>query len=252
MYQNRMKALLREGRPQIGACLPWPSPDLAEALAYLGFDVLMVDGEHGLMTAQTALAQVRAIEAGGASAIVRVIRSPHGIQEAVEIGAAGVQVAHVNNKEQASEVVRSAKFYPQGERGANFSVRAALHGAASVSEYVRRANDETLVLVQIETLEAIENLDDILTVEGVDVFVVGSTDLSFAVGRPGEYASPEVKQVVDRALDRIIAAKRHAGILAPTIEYARSCICRGAMYVLVPAVSSMLRSAGTWISELSK
>jgi len=122
----------------------------------------------------------------------------------------GVQVPHVNTATDARRVVESAKYHPQGTRGLAAATRPARYGyGLSMAEYTAQANRETLVCVQIEEVEALRNLDEILRVDGVDVFFVGPSDLSQSMGYPGRADAPQVRCAIDDAFARIVAADRH-------------------------------------------
>src|SRR5690606_15800444 len=123
-----------------------------------------------------------------------------------ERGVRGVQVPHVSSAAQAREVVEAVRFHPQGRRGLAARTRPAGYGiGVSLDEYVREANRDTLICIQIEDLEGLRNLDELLSVDGVDVFFLGPSDLSQSLGHPGEVDHPEVRDAMDEAFARIRA-----------------------------------------------
>lgn len=250
MRPNRVKQALKAGQTQIGSMLPWPSPDLAEVLAWGGCDFVVVDAEHGATTLGTAVGQLRAAEAAGAVPFVRLVNDPLAIQQALDIGAFGIQVAQVNTGDEARRAFRSAKFHPLGERGANLGVRSARHGLMARDEYLRLANEETLVAVQVENIKGVEHLDEILRVEGLDVILVAPTDLSASMGLTGQYDHPKVKETVDRTLERIIRAGAVAGALALSPAMAKDYVSRGVRYLIATPVPAMLRAARDHLAEI--
>jgi 4-hydroxy-2-oxoheptanedioate aldolase len=250
MRSNPVKQALKAGRAQVGSMLPWPSPELAEVLACAGCDFVVVDAEHGATTLETAVGQLRAAEGAGAVPLVRLVNDPLAIQQALDIGALGIQVAQVNTGDEARRALRAAKFHPLGERGANLGVRAARHGLMPRDEYLRMANAETLVAVQVENIKGVEHLEEILQVEGIDVILVAPTDLSASLGLTGQYDHPKVRETVDRTLERIIKAGAVAGALALSPAMARDYLGRGVRYIVATPVPAMLRAARDHLAEV--
>ncbi|MFQ5915175.1 MAG: HpcH/HpaI aldolase/citrate lyase family protein [Nitrospinota bacterium] len=222
MADHQLKARLRAGETLFGVFLGVPSPPLVEIAGWAGFDFLFVDTEHGPADVETASDLVRAAEAGGAEAVIRV---PSGerthILRALDTGPSGVLVPQVQSREEAERVAASAHYPPEGIRGIAFSVRAARYGLRQPGEYLAAAKERTLVCVQVETRRALENLKEIATVPGIDVLFVGPTDLSMNLGRAGEPAHPEVEGAIERIFEVTLESGKIAGILAndvPTAE----------------------------------
>ncbi len=212
MHPNRMKALIKSGKPAYGVSVMFPAPELVEMVAGLGFDWVMLDGEHGSITPDNVTPMVYACEARGITPIVRPERNDAAlINRYLDRGAMGVQVPHVNSRAEALTAVRACRYWPDGERGLAGGRMADFGYGASTSEYVKRSNDEVLVCVQIEDKEAVKDLDNILTVKGVDIFFVGPTDLAQSLGHPGENNHPDVQEVVTDVFRRIHAVGKASG-----------------------------------------
>lgn len=213
MRTNRMKAKLAAGEPVFGVSLLFPAPQVVEILGRLGFDWVLLDCEHGSLTAESVELMAMAAELAGLTPLARPAgHAPEAIARVLDRGVLGVQVPHVNTAADARRAVEAAKFHPLGQRGLAAGTRPAGYGlAGSTSEYVAAANRETLVCVQLEEREALDHLEEILAVEGVDVFFVGPADLSQSLGYPGRPDVPEVREAMERAFAAIVGAGKVAG-----------------------------------------
>jgi 4-hydroxy-2-oxoheptanedioate aldolase len=146
-------------------------------------------------------------------------------------GAQGVQIPHVNTAEQARAAVAAVKFHPQGQRSLAVGTRASGYGfSGSMGGFVEEANRSTLVCIQIEDAEALPNLDEILTVEGVDVFFIGPSDLSQSMGYPGNPKAPPVAKAIDDALAKIVAAGKTPG-MPGSAEAVQGVMAKGVRYI---------------------
>jgi 2-keto-3-deoxy-L-rhamnonate aldolase RhmA len=210
---NRLKAKLRRGEPAAGVSVMIPSPQIVEMLGRLGFDWVLLDCEHGTISLETLELMTMAAEAAGITAIGRPRDSSQGaILEVLERGVAGVQVPHVRTADEAQAVVESTKYHPLGRRGLAARTRPAGYGlGGSLADYTRTANEETLVCIQVEDREALENLQAILEVEGVDVVFLGPSDLSQSFGHPGDTDRPAFREAIHEALEAIRRSGRAAG-----------------------------------------
>ena len=193
MRKNRVKSLLKEGKPAIGCFIAVPSPMVVELCALLGFDFVVVDTEHGIADMETMENMIRAADAFGMVPIARVaVNIPQVILRYMDAGALGAQLPQINSADEAMQVVASVKYRPLGRRGLA-GIRAADYGiGGSYTDYIAQANEETLVIVHVETPEAVDNLAETVQVAGVDVFYIGPTDLSYSLGHPGDPGHPEV------------------------------------------------------------
>lgn len=233
--RNTALAALEANRFVIGSFVTIGAPAVAEVMGLAGFDFLIVDTEHGPLGIETAENMVRAVELAGAVPIVRVAENnPAAICRALDIGALGVQVPQVTTADDARRAVHAARYYPEGARGAAM-MRSARYSAVQPAGYFARANAETMVVLHCESVAAVDNLPEILQVEGVDVVFVGPFDLSQSLGVPGQVNLPEVQDTVARALDTIIASGVAAGTVALSPAHARLLIQRGVRYVTLSA-----------------
>jgi 2-keto-3-deoxy-L-rhamnonate aldolase RhmA len=199
--KNRLKERLRNGEVTYGVSVGTACLDIVSALSRLPFDWIWYDAEHGVLNTEILHAMLHAGRGGRASSLVRVPWNDmvH-IKKALDIGAEGLIIPWVNNREQAEAAVRAAKYPPQGIRG--IGPRFTLFTGEDGGEYLRTANDEVFIMVQIETMEAVTNLDEILTTPGVDAFLIGPSDLSASMGYLGQPLHPEVEEVVAGVIRR--------------------------------------------------
>ena len=210
---NHLKLKLLAGRPAFGVSVMFPSPHVVDMVGRLGFDWVLIDCEHGSISLESVELMVMAAEASDITPIVRPpVNSSEAILQVMDRGAMGVQVPHVNTADDATRAVEAVKYHPLGERGLAAGVRASSYGyGTSMSEYAEAANRETLVCVQLEEAEAIDNVDEILQVDGVDVFFIGPSDLSQSLGFPGRPDTPVVREAMDQTFAKIVAADKVPG-----------------------------------------
>ena len=244
MRTNTLKQKLRDGQPAFGVMLTFPSPPIVEMLGYLGFDWILLDNEHGSVTVDTAEDVIRAAELTGIAPIVRpVANRPEVIAPFLDRGAWGVQVPHVNTREEAEAAVAACKYFPEGQRGSFSRGRPAEYGMGGpTQEYFAKANANTLVCLMLEEVEAIENIGDIVKVKGVDVLFIGSGDLSQSMGHPGQQAHPEVLALMEKGVKRIREAGIAAGVSCPDALIPKF-LSLGVQY-FHGNVGSLLQSAG--------
>jgi len=232
MKKNHMKEKLRAGEPAFGVSVMIPSPQIVEMIGAAGFDWVLLDCEHGTLTLESVELMAMAAEACGITAIARpVTRSPEHILQVLDRGVMGVQVPHVNTAEDARKVVAAVKYHPLGSRGLAAGTRAAVYDShGTLAEYVKAANDATLIAIQIEEEAAVRNLDALLKVDDIDVYFVGPSDLSQSMGHPGNPKAPAVAQAIDASFRRTVAAGRTPGTPA-TAENVREVLDKGVRYI---------------------
>jgi 4-hydroxy-2-oxoheptanedioate aldolase len=209
--RNALKDKLAAGQPATIIAPYATSAGLVELLGHFGFDGVFLDCEHGPASWEEVEHMIRAAEVAGYSSVVRVQANDAAtITRALDRGAGGIQVPHVNSGDDAAAVVDNVKYAPLGHRGwSGWRGAFGLDGA----EYARQANAATLVAVMLEEAEALNNLDDILRVDGVDVFIVAPGDLAQSMGLQGQAGHPSVQNAIDDALRRIRSAGRVSGTL---------------------------------------
>ena len=184
--------------------------DDIDSVGPLGLDGIWLEGEHGSSDAADMGNLTRACDLWGMTSVARINLNKQGlIYRTLDRGAQAIVVPHVNNAAEARNVVEGGKFPPLGKRGM-YTSRQGL----GVSDYLDRANDETMLIVLIEDIIAWENLDEIIAVDGIDVFFVAPSDFAASMGHMGDPQHPEVREKIDDAITRIVAAGRNAGSTA--------------------------------------
>jgi len=246
---NKTKAKLKRGEPVYGCFVRYPDPALVEMLARFGWDFMVFESEHGRLDPRTCEEMVRAAEVNGITPIVRVTtNSPSIILRFLDTGAQGIIVPQVNSAEEAERAVAAVKFQPRGNRGLSGS-RAADYGQGlSFQDHVLQSNRETLMVLYVETAEAVRQLPRILAVEGVDVVNVGRTDLSHSLGVPGQPEHPRMRQCLQEILAGLRNSPVALGIMAANPEAARHWRARGARYISVNLESLLKQSMREFLS----
>jgi 4-hydroxy-2-oxoheptanedioate aldolase len=243
---NPFKKALAERRVQIGLWQGLASPYTAEICAGAGFDWLLIDSEHTPNGLMDVLQQAQAIAAyPGTHAIARIPLG-HGhvgqmlIKQYLDLGIQTLLVPLVDTPEQAREIVRCMRYPPQGVRGMG-GARASRWGR--YPNYSREANAQVCLLVQLETQQALDNLEAIAAIDGVDGLFIGPSDLSASMGHVGNAGHPKVQTAIEDAFDRINRAGKAAGILTPDEALARRYLELGALFVAVGLDNNLLAKA---------
>lgn len=229
---NTFKQALREKRPQIGFWLTLGDSTSAEICASAGFDWLLVDGEHVPHSLHSVLDQLRSI-AGypGTHAIARVPSSDSSvIKQYLDLGVQTLLVPMVENAHEAASIVQACLYPPFGNRGVG-GARAARWG--HFPKYLHEANEQIAVIVQVESAQGLDNLDEIVQTAGIDGVFIGPADLSASLGYLGQPGHPEVQRLILDAITRISAAGKAAGILTRDPNLARQYLEHGALMVAV-------------------
>ncbi len=210
MRTNYTKSKLAEGHVVFGGIISRYAPDLVELFGAIGYDFVMIDCEHGPMDLDQVEHMVRGAEVFEITPIARIPdHADSTILRFLDRGVQGIIVPHVNTKEQADAVARAARYYPDGHRGVGGG-RAHDYGVKSArDESTSWVNSQTLVIPMIEDTEAVENLDAILTVPGIDVLHVASGDLGQSMGNPGR---EEVRRLMRGVIPRIQKGGKFAGV----------------------------------------
>ncbi|MDA0770141.1 MAG: hypothetical protein BZY79_01600 [SAR202 cluster bacterium Casp-Chloro-G4] len=210
MRTNSTKAKLKNGEVVYGAIISRDSPDLVELFGAIGFDFVMIDCEHGPMNLDQVEHMVRAAEVFGITPITRIPdHADSTILRFLDRGVQGIIVPHVNTREQADAIARAARYHPEGHRGVAGGRPHDYGVGISREESMRWINAEILVIPMVEETEAVENLDAILSVPGVDVLHVASGDLGQSMGNPGPAA---VRQLMREVVPKIRAGGKNVGV----------------------------------------
>lgn len=245
-----MKARLLAGQPVFGVTMMFPAPQIVEMLGSLGFDWILIDCEHGTFSPESVESMVMAAEVSGLTPLARPpLNNPEAILQLMERGVMGVQVPHVNTATEAKRAVEAVKYFPLGQRGLAAGTRPTAYGLrSSTADYVSQANQETLVCIQLEEKQALENLDELLHVEGVDVLFLGPSDLSQSLGVPGQVQDPLVREVMADAFRRIGLAGKIAGS-AGSPEAIRSYRQQGAQYLYTHLPTLLARASAAFFAS---
>jgi 4-hydroxy-2-oxoheptanedioate aldolase len=245
MLKNTATQKLKKGKPVYGVLSPTTDPILCEYIGFMGFDFYMIDAEHGAIGPADALQLIRGCEVAGIPAWAR-IRSVDEklILQFLDAGVSAVMMPGIKTAEDVRRLVDAVKYPPLGARGLG-PVRAAdyLMGSLNQAQYVEYANAQTLVLPQIEDMECINNLDEILKVEGVDGFIIGPRDLAMSMGYYDGPAHDEVKQTIDAIIQKVIAAGKIIGTVAANAQQANELTEKG-VGIILNSVQGLLQSAG--------
>ncbi len=229
MRANRVKQTLRAGGLAFGTGMfECATPGIARIFAAAGADFVFYDMEHSGLE----LGAVRELMAAARGAdLVPLVRVPateyHFIARVLDVGALGVIVPTVETREQAELIIRSAKYAPQGRRGVALGIAHDDFTGGDVAEKLRRANEETMVVVLIESAQGVENVEEILAVEGIDVGWIGHFDLTQSMGIPGQFDHPRFHQAVDRVVEACRRRGVAPGIMVETVELGRQYLRRG-------------------------
>ncbi|KJS85306.1 MAG: 4-hydroxy-2-oxovalerate aldolase [Peptococcaceae bacterium BICA1-8] len=251
--KNIIKSKLESGETVIGSIVSVNSPDIVEVLALAGFDFIFIDNEHGPLNIETTANLIRAAEARACTPIVRVPENdPIIILKTLDIGAFGIHVPQINSREDATEMVKAAKYYPLGERGTAFP-RSSGYGLYARDKNIKETNSETLLIPHIENIKGVENLKEILATTGLDIVFIGPYDLSQSLGIPGQLTHPLLEEKITYSLAMIKAAGLIAGIFASSVEDAQQRIKQGFRYILYSMDTIMLsKIARSELSQLKK
>ncbi|MEW6105251.1 MAG: aldolase/citrate lyase family protein [Bacillota bacterium] len=229
---DAFRKAVAEDRVLVGPFVKLPSPQLVEILGAAGFDFAIFDMEHGALSMESIESLVRSADVAGITPIVRI---PEGdlplISRVLDVGARGVVVPHICDARTARDVVKYAKFAPQGERSICRFVRAAAFSARDPEDYLAHANDETVVIGMLEGLDGIANLDEIVAVPGIDVVFVGPYDLSQALGIPGRVTSHQVVAEMKRIVDCTRSVRKMAGVFVDNLRAAEMWIQAGVRFI---------------------
>ncbi|MBM7608430.1 2-keto-3-deoxy-L-rhamnonate aldolase RhmA [Lysinibacillus composti] len=205
MMKNSLKEKLKSGKCVYGPFMMTASTDTAEILANVGCDMIMIDGEHGAMGFETAGKMISQIKYTQTTPLLRVPWNDLTmVKQGLDTGASGIMIPMINSKEEAERAIQYCHYPPNGVRGFGAG-RASLFGINTES-YWEYAKEELLVILQVEHVKAVENIDEILSVPGIDVVFIGPMDLSVSMGVKGELDHPDMQAAYSKVLD---ACQKH-------------------------------------------
>ena len=249
---NPFKRAIAEGRPQVGLWASLASNVVCNVLADSGFDWIVIDTEHAPNDLATVLGQLQALGAGPATPFVRPAWNDQVlIKRLMDIGAHSLIVPFVQSREEAREAVRFTRYPPDGVRGVAVATRANRYGRDA--SYFRTVNDRVCVIAQIETRSALDQLEDIASVDGIDGIFIGPSDLSADLGHLGDPGSAATQELIGQAATRCRAIGVPAGILTAGIEAAHRYFELGYTFVAVGADVVILRNgADALVKEFAR
>ena len=246
--RNSFKHALSAGQVQVGLWSSLSSNITVELLAGSGFHWLLLDMEHSPNDLESLFSQLQAAQPYATSAVVRVPwNDPVMLKRVLDAGAQSVLIPMVDTPEQAVAAVAATRYPPRGMRGVGGTTRATRWGR--IANYARRAESELCVLLQVETAQALDNIEAIAAVEGVDGLFVGPADLHASLGHLGERHHPEVWERIEDAIRRIRAAGRAPGFLTSNEADARRIIEVGGQFVAVGSDAGLLASAADSLKQ---
>ena len=233
MRQSRVLKKLRDNKPVlVGSPTPYPSAKICELIGKVGYDCIWIDHEHQGFSDSDIWNMSLACRATDIDAMVRIRKSGYfSYFRAIESGANGIMVPHCISGEEAEWAVRNTKFTPAGLRGMDGIDAHADHSLQPMREHMTQSNKETFIVIQIEDKEAVEKIDDIAAVKGVDILFVGPGDLSQSLGRPLDFDNPELQQVIDKVANAAKKHGKHWGITTGSAESAEKLLEKGARFL---------------------
>lgn len=228
---NHLKRRLSSGETLYGCWLGMADAYAAEMAATCGFDWLLIDGEHAPNDLRSTVAQLAVIEPSPSLPVVRLRDDdPARIKQALDAGAQSLLIPMIESADQARRAVAATRYPPDGIRGVGSSLARASRFSA-IPDYLKTANDQICLILQIESRAGLEALDEILALDGVDCVFIGPADLAADMGQLGNAAHPEVRAAVMDAIRRIAGAGKTAGVLSTEDAFIADCVASGARFV---------------------
>lgn len=209
--QNTLKQKIGNRQITIGSWLQLPDVFAAEVMARAGFDWLAIDLEHGLIDLQKCFELIQAVGSAGTMPLVRLnMNDASTIRRVMDAGAGGVIVPMVNTAGEAKAAVEAIKYAPAGKR--SYGLGRAQEYGDKFESYIKNINDQSLLIIQIEHVDAVANLDDILRVPGIDAVIIGPYDLSGSLDRPGDFKGPEFAALLGQIMEKVKRSKIALGM----------------------------------------
>ena len=234
MLNNSLLPKLRSGTTVLGCFVRCHDADVTELVSLQGFDFVVLDAEHGSLAPRDCSQLIRAAELHGVTPIARVPENRQAvILRYLDVGAHGVMASMVNSAEEAAAAVAATKYPPLGQRGLAAARAADFGQGTTLPEYTALANEQTLVIAQVETAQAVQHAAEIAGVEGVDVVFVGPSDLSQSLGVTGQTDHPRMQEAVEHVRQAVSAAGKTFGLMVSDAAAARHWQDRGARFISV-------------------
>jgi 2-dehydro-3-deoxyglucarate aldolase len=242
-----LRKRLRNGELVLGTIISLNTPDVAEILSQIGFDWLFIDAEHSTLDPHDLKALFQAIRNDTPCVVRLPALDEIAVKKTLDAGASGLLVPQVQNAGQVEQLIKWGRYHPEGSRGLGFG-RAQGYGL-HVSEYLESANENILLSVQAERIEAIQNIEAIVKVEGLDAVLVGPYDLSASMGLPGQVDHPDVRAAIQHVAQVCFEAGMPIGIFGMTAEAVRPYITQGFKFIVCGADTVLLGNAARQLLE---
>jgi 4-hydroxy-2-oxoheptanedioate aldolase len=250
MRTSKIKAKLRKNEPVLLSTLHLPDPALFEMTSLLGWDGIWLDMEHRGVTLETAANLARAARVGASDMMIRPAKGEFmRMGRILEIGAQGIMYPRCDNADEARQVVRWAKFYPQGERGVDSGGPDNPYCFLPLAEYLKKANEETFLVIQIEDPKALEHADAMAAVDGVDILFLGPGDFSILSGIAGQWDHPKIKDAMKKVSSAAAKAGKHWGMPIFSVEHAQEVLALGGRFLCHGCDLLMVKTA---LEEIQK
>jgi len=250
MRFSRVKAKLRRGEPALITCCHFIDPSNYELVSLLGFDGIWLDLEHHATSDETAANLMRAARVGSSDVVARPAKGEFmRMGRLLEAGAQGIMYPRCESAEEAAELVRWAKFAPQGERGVDGANGDNPYCSTPMPPYLRAANEHTLLIAQLESPHALDEAERIARVPGIDVLMLGPGDLSVVAGIPYQFDHPLIAEAYRRVAAAARAAGKWWGTVSGSPEHSRMLMDLGARFICHGADIIMVKQGMEQIQE---
>ena len=255
MITSNMKKRLKNGEVVIGSFFKTNNQNVVEMMGYAGFEFIIIDNEHSNFDHVEVEHTIRAADGVNLDTIVRIPTcNEENILHCLDSGVTGIQIPSLRSVEDVKKIVPFTKYYPEGRRGFNGNQRAAKYGFMNIHDYMKMSNENTLLIVQVETLEMVEEVDELCKIPEVDIIFIGPGDLSQAVGKPMQVNDPDVLKVIDSIIEKTKKSDKILGIWVGNPKDAQSYIEKGVRYICYMSDTSIftnaLKETGKQVEEL--
>ncbi len=241
---NPLKVRIAAGKPVVGCWSHLVSPAAAEILALSGYDFVIIDNEHGPTSLSESTILMMAVSTTPAATLMRVPwNDPVYIKRALDTGIEGLMIPAVEDAEAARRAVAACRYPPEGIRGVAYAVTRAAEYGLKLKEYAEKANDNLLVMCQVESAKTVDNIEEIGADDGIDVLYIGPFDLSASMGKPGQFDDPEVTETLERAEAGILASGKTLGAIVRPGDNIASMVERGYGLMVSASDATLLRDA---------
>ena len=254
IFKNSMKRALKDGKTVFGPMVSEiRSPGIAVLFARAGFDYFFIDMEHSCFSFETVSDMILAARAADIPVIVRpsTRKSSEYLSRPLDSGASGLLVPQLKTRKDVEKVVKWSRYQPLGDRGMALSRQHTFFETGNAPETMQRLNEEILVAIQIECREAMDNLEDLLSVPGIDVAFVGPADLAASLGKPGQSDAPEVQGAIQRVIEVAKANNIFPGIFTSSMQKAKYWMGQGMKMIgFCTDITLLLKASQNYVKEL--